>query len=129
MYSFTDSGLILAIYFCRWEDRFITSSRREFSDYRNVENHYFLKALCEEEAFSGEYSFDMNVGLRTSYKHHEVVTVPCEIFSREKGDFAIKLVFFHALLPGNSGYIVSEWDFLGLGYEMIGDDTVKILFD
>ena len=62
----------------------------DIEDYKNVVNHIFLQELSYEQAFTDEYGYKMNY-FGIDYNHHESITIPAEVFSKESGKFIIKI--------------------------------------
>lgn len=123
-----DVKIFFALYICDAEFALDVSNDMEFNDYKNIENYYFLKEISEEEAFSEEYGFNMGILRGITYNHHETISIPAEIFTEEKGSFAIRLVAFQGPLTGSGTYYTSTSRGIELDYEVM-EDKVKIKFD
>ena len=120
--------LIFGMYVC--DSEYVSSICNDeiVSDYKNIDNHYFIKSISEEQAFSTEYGYTKkNIG-NISYNHYEKITVPQEVFEGEEGMFVIKIIGFQELLNENDGYYVNQIGYLDLKYQVMDKDTVKIIF-
>ena len=123
--GFEDAKIFLAVYFCDGREDYKTSLQvREF---KNIENYYYIKTVPEEELFTREYSYTEDLKNGTTYRHHEVVTVPREIFNREKGDFAIKLVTFREPFAEGDDYCSTNMTTVELKYETIDHNAYMII--
>lgn len=103
----------------------------EFKDYKSLENHYFVKEISEEDAFSDEYGYTMTYRNGITYNHYETVAVPQECLIENEygiGFIRIELMAFCEPLNEDDYYYTSANGVLGLRYENIDDNTIKISF-
>ena len=121
-----DETVFFGLYICDAEHSLDVMNDMEISDYKMIENHYFVKEISEEEAFSDEYGFTMSYWKGITYNHSETITIPTEFFEEETGSFAIKLIAFHE--PTNEGdhYYTSTACHIEFDYQGVDENTIKI---
>ena len=61
------------------------------ADYRDIEHHILLREWSEEEAFTGEFVY-YAPNRTITYNHSEMLTIPAECFSENKGELSLTLV-------------------------------------
>ncbi len=94
------------------------------ADYRDVEHHILLREWSEDEAFTGEFVY--YAPKRTiTYNHSEMLTIPAECFSENKGELSLTLVVLmhqsNKLYTRTGGGAVIELD-----YEITDEGKVLI---
>lgn len=120
--------VLFAVYVCDSEEALTIYCPMEFDDYRLVDNHIFIREIPYEEAFSGDYGYSMDKKGIT-YKHHEQITIPSDVFTEEKGEFEIQICSFKRL-DDVTGYVTATGpSSIKLRYEKVDAETVRILFD
>ena len=119
--------MYFAIYIC--ED-YCTDFPIE-NDYENVENHQFIKALTEEEAFSEEYGYVVKIqpifSMLQAFNHIEKITIPAEYIKNNHGEFMIKFVCLCESKTTGQYYALQDSK-LSFYYEKINENTVRIVF-
>ncbi len=120
--------IFFALYICDADHSLDIMNDMEVSDYKMIDNHYFVKEISEKEAFSGEYGFTMSYWKGITYNHSETITIPAEFFSDEKGRFAVKIIAFHEPMDKGDNYYTSTTNHIVFRYEAVDDDTIKIEF-
>lgn len=121
----TDS-VILVMYICEEEYIYDISNNQKYEDYTNIENHYFIKQLSENEAFSDEYGYSIDLKNGVSYSHSETINIPEQFFSEDSGSFVIKWVSFIEPSEGEAFYQSELVGYLRLHYDIMADGQVKI---
>ena len=91
-----------------------------------IDNHYFVKEISEEEAFSDEYGFTMSYWKGITYNHIEKITIPSEFFANETGVFVVKLIAFHETVNEGDNYYTSTARYIEFDYQVVDDNTIKI---
>ncbi|MBQ3000415.1 MAG: lipoprotein [Oscillospiraceae bacterium] len=126
--AFADSKLIFALYICDADVQKIT----ECADYKEIDNHYFVREMSEEEALSEEYSFTMSYwkdvifGEGITYNHSEEITIPAELFTEDSGRLSICLAAFHEPVNDGDNYHPTITYRIDFSYRVIDGTTVKI---
>ena len=117
-----------AMYICDESEAPATANGLRFSDYKTIENHYFVKEISAAEGYTSEYGFTVHWAKGITYRHHETIVIPSDVFTKEKGTFLIKITPFH-VEESEPRFCVSSdsshW--IEFGYEASGN-TVKIIF-
>ncbi len=108
------------------------SSMPDFpEDITSIKDHYLLRMLSEEEAYTEEYSYRLHrYGIFVSYveyTHHEPVTLPRELFAKDRGEIYIKLV--HYVDRGEEGIHLYYLHDLSISYTQHEDNTITLDFD
>ena len=96
-------------------------------NYRELEKHYFIKSIEDEQAFTEEYGYTVDNAKGVSYNHSEPITIPKEVFKQQKGEFKIKLITFKQQFR-DSEHKIYDYENIYLGYEIIEGNKVKIDF-
>ncbi|MBE6944246.1 MAG: hypothetical protein E7453_08360 [Ruminococcaceae bacterium] len=122
------ADLFFGLYICDAEYEYDIANDMEFSEYKAIDNHYFVKEISEKEAFSEEYGLTMSRWKGITYNHSEKVTIPAETFKAERGRFVIKLVAFHKPISEGDSYYTSSVGILELNYQIVDENTVRITF-
>lgn len=120
--------IIFGLYICEADCSLDVVNDMEISDYKTIDNHYFVKDIFEEEAFSDEYGFTMSYWKGITYNHSEKITIPPEIFANEAGSFVVKLIAFHEPMNDGDNYYTSTVRGIELDYQIVDEDTIKIVF-
>lgn len=121
----SDTGLLFGIYVCAEEYEESIFSSMLFDDYKNIENHIFMKGATSEEVFGGEYWHKMEYSGIT-YNHHEDFTIPSEIFIKEKGKLCIKIIPFNTN-ENYIGYKTCRPNVITLYYQKLNANTIQLL--
>ncbi len=120
--------IFFGLYICKTAYRFDVRNDTEISDYQVIDNHYFIKEISEEEAFSEEYGFRMSYWRGITYNHSEKITVPAEVFAEDTGRFVIQLIAFHKPITEGGNYYVSTVGNFGIDYHTMDENTIKLKF-
>lgn len=122
-----DETVFFGLYICEKKHSLDVMNDMEISDYKMIEDHYFVKEISEEEAFSEEYGLNMSYWKGIIYNHSEKITIPTEFFEEETGSFAIKLIAFHE--PRNEGdnYYTSKAYHIEFDYQVVDKNTIRII--
>lgn len=123
-----NSKIFFGLYICDVDYSLDVVNDMEISDYKMIDNHYFVKEISEEEAFSEEYGFTMSYWKGIIYNHSEKITIPTEFFAEETGSFVIKLVAFHEPMTEGDNYYTSIVGNFELDYQIIDEHTIRIIF-
>jgi len=121
-----------ALYFCdgQYSDEISASGIGiYFDDYRNIENHYYIKEISYDEFYSGEYLVTYPFMWTPKFNHREAITVPTEAFARESGRFAFQIVAVNRYTgnSGNdSGYYAYGLSYVSVVYTYIDEQTVLL---
>ncbi|MBO5357432.1 MAG: hypothetical protein J6A95_06645 [Clostridia bacterium] len=118
--------VFFAVYACEASSDHLYPKGDEIEDYRELEKHYFIKSIEDEQAFTEEYGYTFDIA-GASYNHSEPITVPKEVFKEQKGEFKIKLITFKQLFS-HSKHKIYDYENIYLGYEIIEGNKVKIDF-
>ena len=120
--------VFFGLYICDQTHSLDIVNDMEIADYKSIENHYFVKEISEEEAFSDEYGFTISYWKGITYNHSEKITVPTELLTEENGGFAIKLIAFHEPLTKDGNYYTSTTYHIEFDYQKVDENTIKITF-
>lgn len=120
--------IFFGLYICEADCSLDVVNDMEISDYKAIDNHYFVKEISEEEAFSDEYGFTMSYWKGTTYNHSEKITIPPELFANEAGSFVVKLIAFHEPMNDGDNYYTSMVRGIELDYQTVDENTIKIVF-
>lgn len=120
--------VFFGLYICDADYSLDVVNDMEISDYKMIDNHYFVKEISEEEAFSDEYGFTMSYWKGITYNHSEKITIPTEFFVEETGSFAIKVIAFNEPLTEGADYYTSMARHIEFDYEIVDENTIKIVF-
>lgn len=120
--------IFFGLYICKAEYSLDVVNDMEISDYKMIDNHYFVKKISEEKAFSEEYGFTMSYWKGITYNHSEKITIPTEFFANETGSFVVKLIAFHEPMTEGGNYYTSAARYIEFDYQVIDDNTIKIKF-
>ena len=117
-----------AIYVCDAKEELSIYYPMDFNDYQEIENHIYMKTISYEDAFSEEYGYHIDrKGIH--YNHQETFTFPAEVFTENKGKVMIKICSFNPSEEDKTFGTASPPSKLELRYEMVDDETVRIIFD
>ena len=120
--------IFFGLYICEADYSFDVVNDMEISDYKMIDNHYFVKEISEEEAFSDEYGFIMGYWKGITYNHSEKITIPSEFFVNETGSFVVKLIAFHKPVTEGDNYYTSTARYIEFDYQVLDDNAIKIIF-
>lgn len=120
--------IFFGLYICDKEHSFDIVNDSEITDYKMIENYYFVKDLSEEDAFSEEYGFSVSYWTGITYNHSEKFIVPTEIFANETGSFVIKLIAFRETTNEGRKYYVSTAGDFEITYHLVDENTIKLNF-
>ena len=120
--------IFFGLYICRAEHSLDVVNDMEILDYMMIENHYFVKEISEEEAFSEEYGFTMSYLKGITYNHNEKISIPTEFLTEEKGSFVVKLIAFHEPMIEGDNYYTSTARHIDFDYQIVDENTIKIIF-
>ena len=125
-YIFADMGddIIFGMYFCDSESYDDVCNDEFISNYMNIDGHYYVKSISDEEAFTEEYGFQSG----KKCNHSEKITIPKEIFSKEKEYLVIKIIGFQEPLTEGGEYYTNRSGYIDLEYRKIDENTVQIDF-
>lgn len=118
--------LLFALYFVIEEYANDVLNDNELDDYKNIKHHLFIKELSEEEAFSEEYGFKMNYFTGISFNHSESVTIPEELFEKDSGRIAIKIIAMHKPEQEDGKFYTSCARHVSISYETTENGHIKI---
>ncbi len=121
--------ILFGLYICNIDHTVDVINDMEVSNYKRIDNHYFVKEISEEEAFSEEYGFTMSYGKGMTYNHIEEITIPTDFFVGERGGFVIKIISFLVPLTEEDPYYISVARYIEFEYETLDDNTIKIIFN
>ena len=129
-YIFQGMGeyLVFGVYVCGADGYSNALCGDLISDYKTIDNHTYIKSIEEKDAFSEEYGYIPQNEKSVSYNHFEKIKIPKDIFADEEGTFAIKIIGFQMPVTPDGYYHVSRIGHVDLDYQMINDNTVKIIF-
>ncbi len=118
--------IVFGIYISDSEYSWSITNDMEIEDYKNIDNHYLVREITEEELLSGEYGYTASNKSGMTYDHYEKITIPSEFLKENKGSVRIKILSFR--FPENEGmyYYTSYGNEIGIDYEIIDDNTIKI---
>ncbi|MCL2141236.1 MAG: hypothetical protein FWH42_06250 [Dehalococcoidia bacterium] len=117
-----------AVYFC---DELYVSSFTDYvhSDYRSIDNCYFIKEIMVEAFHSDNYlnerKMDLLLRRRTIFSHKEEMTVPRGVFERENGKLAFQVVGINYSIKDKC-YIVEHLSFISVYYEYLDSQTIVL---
>lgn len=120
--------IFFGLYICDADYCLDVVNDREISDYKMIDNHYFVKEISEEEAFSDEYGFTMGYWKGITYNHSEKITIPSEFFVNETGSFVVKLIAFHEPATEGDNYYTSTARHIEFDYQAVDENRIKIVF-
>ncbi|MGN1156951.1 MAG: hypothetical protein ACI4TK_12305 [Agathobacter sp.] len=120
--------IFFGLYICDADYSLDVMNDMEISDYKMIDNHYFVKEISEEEAFSDEYGLTMSYWKGITYNHNEKITIPSEFFVNETGSFVVKLIAFHKPMTEGGNYYTSTMNYIEFDYQVVDDNTIKIKF-
>jgi len=114
-----------ALYFCdeQYYDRY-NDFVGPYDDYYNINNQHFVKELSFKEFSSEKYAVKISFG-NNRYKHKENLTVPKEVFERERGTFVLYIAEVSYSLSSDS-YYVNALAYEEINYEYTGQQTVLL---
>lgn len=125
-------------YYLRYEDEtdvifgiYVSTENRLYStdylyeDYRNIEDHIFVKEASSKEVFDGEY-WHNETYFGVSYNHKEDFTIPAEIFTEDIGEFYIRIIPF-TTSTNHTEYKAQSPHSISISYKKIDDDTIKLI--
>ena len=121
-----DSKIIFGLYVYDPQHSPYIISEMKISDYRAIDNYYFVKEISEEDAFSEEYGLTTSRWCGITYNHREEITIPSEFFSEESGRFNIELIAFLESNDEEAGYYTTVVSHQEFGYQTLDENTVKI---
>ena len=124
-----DDKPFFGLYVCDSEFFYDVHNDLEFTDYTAIYNYFFIRKISEEDAFSGEYGYTKDYWKGLTYNHCETITVPREIFSKNNGVFAIKIVGFQEPYGEIDTYYTTTTGYIDFKYQVIDDTTVQVMFD
>ena len=120
--------IFFGLYICEADYSLDVVNDMEISDYKTIDNHYFVKEISEEEAFSDEYGFTMSYWKGITYNHSEKITIPSELFANETGSFVVKLIAFHEPMSEGENYYTSMARYIEFDYQVVDENTIKFVF-
>ena len=120
--------IFFGLYICEADYSLDVVNDMEISDYKMIDNHYFVKKISEEEAFSDEYGFTMSYWKGITYNHSEKRAIPTEFFANETGSFVVKLIAFHEPMSEGENYYTSKARYIEFDYQIVDENTIKIVF-
>lgn len=91
-----DDDTFYALYFttCTREDLlFQNYTNLDISDYKNLENHYFIKEISAQDAASTAYGY-YDINGRTIFKQKESLVIPQEVLEQYKREDKVILACF-----------------------------------
>lgn len=115
------------LYICEADYSLNIVNDMEISDYKMIDNHYFVKEISEEEAFSDEYGFTMSYWNGITYNHSEKITIPSSFFKNETGSFVVKLIAFREPMAEVDDYHIAMIHYIEIDYQVIDENTIKIV--
>ena len=125
---FDGEEVLFAIYVCDGSEKLSIIYPMKIDDYKTIENHTYLKGISYEEAFTSEYGYTVNED-GVHYNHQEMITIPEMVFSEKKGKILIKICSFNPDENGETYSTAESPSVIDLDYEMIDENTVRIIFD
>jgi len=100
-----------------------------YEDYRDIDNWYYVKEISIDIFRSDAYLFEFNFAMgcigSTKFNHQESLTVPKEVFEREKGTLVFQIVGVNTSKEA-VGYCVCKLGCLVIAYEYIDENTVRL---
>lgn len=119
-----DEPLYVGVYICDGTYEYDAAVGDKYDNYRDIDNYYMIKELSEQEAFSGEYGYDVPSGRNIEYNHSESFLIPEEWFSEDKGKLYINIIVFR---DENDGvYTVCGMELQEIKYELTEDEKIII---
>ncbi len=119
-YAFPSYNIGFAIYIC--DGQYKNSFPYCVDNLENIENHYFIDEITEDEAFTKEYGYNI-----FNYNHKRELTIPSQYLTQNSGIIAIKLASYYEF--GERRYDF-EPDYsiytIVLEYEKMEDSLVRI---
>ena len=122
----TNSKIIFGLYISDPERSLPIVNDMEISDYRAIDNHYFVKEISEDEAFSKEYGLTTSRWSGIAYNHREEITIPLEFLGEKTGSFNIKLIAFLESTDEGGGYYTTVVSHQEFRYQTLDENTIRI---
>ena len=121
-----DSFSHFALYFCAWEHYEMDLNSLDISDYTNLEQHYFIKQISAQDAFSSAYEyFEIFGGI--VFKHTESFVIPREVLEKHKPDGKIVLKIVGYTQTGGE-LTIGHTSFVRISYKIIDGEYVQFIF-
>lgn len=127
--SIMGDKLVFGMYICDSIYSEAITNDKFIPDYTDIENHLFIRSISEDEAFSNEFGYTDEYGKGTTYNHNERITVPMEVFNKDRGSFSIKIIGFQEPLNEGGDYYTNRRGYVELDYELTNENKVKIIFN
>ena len=121
-----EDKVVFALYICDEEHKYDVANNCEVTDYKNIDNYYFIKEISEDEAASEEYGYTHTYRDGVEYNHSETLTIPKEFLNKDKGTFLIKLVNYIEPKDESDNYYSLQCGSIWLDYEKTKNGKVKI---
>lgn len=123
--------VLFVLYICKSEAESPFIIDEKILNYKEVDNHFFIKEITEAVAGTTDYGYLLSPVNGVEYCHSEKITIPEEIFAGTKS-FSLKIIPFnvHHLPNGDVEYFVSPVvgkieTFL---FTMTNEQKIKITF-
>ena len=114
-----------ALYFLLEENIFSISCQDPIDDYKEIENYYFVKEIGAEDYDPEEYAMEISFWKGKTFRHHETLTVPEEVFSKEEGVFLFNVASYRYSEETDEVYCGKNGN-VRIQFEKINADTVRL---
>lgn len=120
-----DEMICFALYYCYPEDILSPHVFEQLSDYTNIDNHHFIKAIDYETAFKENYRYWYDFMGSPHYSHLESLLIPQEILERFGGSLRIKLL----AIGSQEGETIVAWSPVSIkvSYTIIDGEYVQFV--
>ena len=128
-----DSEVFFTVYVCNYAGRRTISTGQEHKNYQVIDNHYFIKEISEDDAFSSQYSYTMRFIGGITYQHQESIDIPENvfvegIFHENRGSFQIVIAAWQQSQETQL-YCLKLSNTLEIDYQMTEDGSVVLLLN
>ena len=115
----------VALYFCNQEAYRAIEFDTLYDDYTNVEGLFFAGFISTEDFNSGEYSVDVSRLGKVTFKHHEALTVPADVFIEDDDHFGFAALEIYSY-KNQAGYYFNFCECLTIKYEFSDSQNVRL---
>ena len=123
--KFSGEELFFALYICDVEHLYDYKNEMTITDYKSLNNFYFIKEISEEDALSKNYGYKVNFWRKKEFAHKEEFTIPKEIFTKINGRIAIDIKSIIKTVDVSMSYYLIESYSRIIWYERLDDNTIK----
>ena len=115
----------IALYFCDSQFNAIPEYMEIIEDYRQLEEHYFIREIPADEYIAEDYDITIGRLLDDKFKHCETHTVPKEVMTDEKGSFSFRVAIIN-YSQKDKGYCLTDNGYIEIDYEYIDERRVRL---